>query len=334
MSSHYPSTNTKSLILLWAFAESGIGGMLHALKLPVTGIFVGGLAVICIALIGHFAPNPRKAIREALLIVLMVKLAVSPHSPWQAYVAVVFQGYLGYLLFGNSQHFIVKCVIFTTLCMMESALQKVILSLIIYGLDFFKSLDMASKSIVASFGLQVDYSWVMVIFGLYIGIHMVLGVIIGLWIPTLPRQIHLFDAKLDGLTFNPEKFSKKRSQNIWKSLVLSTLGIIFVLYLIKWWVPSFTFVQVAFIFLRSIILSLIMIFFVGPWIVRRIQQYANKQEFNKSLLLEILDEIPLFSNKAFGLVRWINAHYNGLAKVKYMILGLLAIAMYPSKTYE
>ena len=48
------SINTKSLILLWAFAESGIGGILHGLKLPFTGIFVGGIAVICIALLGFY----------------------------------------------------------------------------------------------------------------------------------------------------------------------------------------------------------------------------------------------------------------------------------------
>ena len=42
------------LTALWAFAESGLGGMLHALQLPFTGLIVGGLSVIIITLIAKF----------------------------------------------------------------------------------------------------------------------------------------------------------------------------------------------------------------------------------------------------------------------------------------
>ncbi len=42
------------LILLWAFSESALGGMLHALRIPLTGLFVGGSAVIFISLIAHY----------------------------------------------------------------------------------------------------------------------------------------------------------------------------------------------------------------------------------------------------------------------------------------
>lgn len=96
--------NTKGLILLWAFAESGIVGILHALKLPFTGIFVGGIAIICIALLSYFT-DKRGPILKALGVVLLVKFTVSPHSLWQAYEAVVFQAYLGFLLFKTNDHF-------------------------------------------------------------------------------------------------------------------------------------------------------------------------------------------------------------------------------------
>lgn len=43
------------LTALWAFSESGLGGVVHALKIPFTGIMLGGFAVIIITLIAYFS---------------------------------------------------------------------------------------------------------------------------------------------------------------------------------------------------------------------------------------------------------------------------------------
>ena len=39
---------------LWGFSEATLGGILHAFKIPFTGLFVGSAAVIFISLIAHF----------------------------------------------------------------------------------------------------------------------------------------------------------------------------------------------------------------------------------------------------------------------------------------
>jgi hypothetical protein len=43
------------LTALWAFVEAGLGGILHAFKVPFTGLLVGGMAVMLITLIAHFS---------------------------------------------------------------------------------------------------------------------------------------------------------------------------------------------------------------------------------------------------------------------------------------
>ena len=86
------------LTALWALNESGLGGVLHAAKFPFTGIFVGGFAVILISLIARYSNYSFKAILKATAMVLMIKAAVSPHSPFPAYLAVSFQGLLGALI--------------------------------------------------------------------------------------------------------------------------------------------------------------------------------------------------------------------------------------------
>jgi hypothetical protein len=84
---------------LWALSESGLGGMMFALKIPFTGFFVGGFAVVMLGLIAHFSYSNYKKTVEATVIVLLVKATVNPHLPPPAYLAVAFQGFSAALLF-------------------------------------------------------------------------------------------------------------------------------------------------------------------------------------------------------------------------------------------
>ena len=78
------------LTVLWALTESGLGGMMHAFRLPFTGLLVGGVAIILIIMLAHYSNNNVQQILKALIIVLIVKISVSPHSPLGAYLAVSF----------------------------------------------------------------------------------------------------------------------------------------------------------------------------------------------------------------------------------------------------
>ena len=89
------------LTALWALNESGLGGFLHVFNSPFTGLIVGGIAILLISLIAYYAENKWQAILKALVIVLIIKMAVSPYSPFAAYIAVSFQAILGAFLFSN-----------------------------------------------------------------------------------------------------------------------------------------------------------------------------------------------------------------------------------------
>ena len=67
------------LTALWALNEAGLGGLIHAMRVPFTGIVVGSTAVVLIALIAFFAEKKAKAILKATVIVLLIKAAASPH---------------------------------------------------------------------------------------------------------------------------------------------------------------------------------------------------------------------------------------------------------------
>src|SRR6202008_2387238 len=81
------SAAIQRLTALWAFTESGLGGLLHALQIPFTGLVVGGMAVIIISFIAEISGNNYKQILKSALIVLIVKAMVSPYTPFPAYIA-------------------------------------------------------------------------------------------------------------------------------------------------------------------------------------------------------------------------------------------------------
>src|SRR4030095_14723436 len=98
------------LIALWALSEAMLGGIIHGLKIPVSGLVVGSCAVICICLIAYYIPS-KGSIIKATVIVAIFKMMLSPQAPPPAYIAVFFQGLMGELLFWNRKYFRLFCVI-------------------------------------------------------------------------------------------------------------------------------------------------------------------------------------------------------------------------------
>ncbi|MCB0574936.1 MAG: hypothetical protein KDC61_10270, partial [Saprospiraceae bacterium] len=88
MQEHNESDVILRLTALWAFSESALGGVMHALKIPFTGLLVGGFAVLSIGMIAHVSHRRAGAVLRATMLVVLVKAVVSPHSPPTAYLAV------------------------------------------------------------------------------------------------------------------------------------------------------------------------------------------------------------------------------------------------------
>jgi hypothetical protein len=115
------------LTALWAFTESGLGGIMHALQIPFTGLLVGGMAIIMICLIAEISNHNFKQILRSAVIVLIVKAMVSPHTPFPAYIAVSFQALLGYALFSLLRINFFSIALLSIIAMLESAVQKLII---------------------------------------------------------------------------------------------------------------------------------------------------------------------------------------------------------------
>jgi hypothetical protein len=111
----------------WAFSEAALGGLLHALHIPFTGLMVGGAASIFISLIAYFSQKPEEIIRSTI-IVIVIKGIISPHTPLIAYFSVMGQGIVGYLIFKMISNHRFAALLFSTLTITFFGFQKLIFS--------------------------------------------------------------------------------------------------------------------------------------------------------------------------------------------------------------
>src|SRR5688572_2281085 len=123
------------LIAVWALAEGFLGGILHGLHLPVTGLVVGSISVCCLALLSRVQLKKGELLKATIL-VLLVKVMFSPHSPPTAYFAVFSQGLLAEILFSASKRYKLNCFLLAVLTQLQSAIQHIVVVLIVVGLDF------------------------------------------------------------------------------------------------------------------------------------------------------------------------------------------------------
>ncbi len=172
------------LIALWVLCEAVLGGLMHAVKIPFTGIVVSSGAVICISLIAYYVPI-KGAILKATIIVAIFKMMLSPHTPPTAYIAVFFQGLMGQILFFNLRFFRVSCILLAVFALVESAIQRLFVLTVLYGNNFWKALNefirkVTGETTITDYSLAAATGYVMV--------HALLGLIVSVFAGTLVLQ--------------------------------------------------------------------------------------------------------------------------------------------------
>jgi len=173
------------LTAIWALSESALGGVLHALRLPFTGLIVGGLAVVVIVLMSREGGD-RKGLIASTIVVLVIKAIVSPHSPPTAYIAIGFQSSLGFLLFPYFKNSNFVMLIFSLIAVVESGLQKLIVLTVLFGENLWSSIDIMARLLARQFHINIlaenDISLSRLIILFYLGIHLISGFVLAIWL--------------------------------------------------------------------------------------------------------------------------------------------------------
>jgi hypothetical protein len=173
------------LVALWVICEAFAGGIMHGIKLPFTGLIISSLAITCIILIAWHVPS-KTAIIRATVIVAIFKLMLSPYSPFTAYIAVFFQGLVGQLLFSGKKRFFAFCsVILAVAGLVESAIQRILVLMVVYGNDLWKAVNQFIHKLTGDKSIT-NYSLAIAV--IYVSIHAVIGVCIGIYAARLAKR--------------------------------------------------------------------------------------------------------------------------------------------------
>lgn len=312
------------LTALWALNESGLGGILHAAKFPFTGIFVGGFAVILISLIARYSNYSFKAILKATAMVLMIKAAVSPHSPFPAYIAVSFQGLLGAFIFSNTKNFKAAPIIFGGLALLESAIQKILLTVLFFGMSFWKSIDDFVITTLKTFQLPADFSFSEWIALSYVILYFVLGLIIGRFASQIPDAVSTLDFSM--ITFSdtshPVKQNRKRRK---RRLLIGLLSILLSIELMG------IFLKLPFgqFFFRVVFFMLLFYYVVGPLTTQLIKFLSRNRAQEIS---DLNNDVAQLRDFVKPVIKHINMNYHGLYRFKMFVLYMVAISLNDVKT--
>jgi nucleoside-triphosphatase THEP1 len=272
------------LIALWVLCEAMLGGIIHGLKIPVSGLVVGSCAVICICLIAWYVPV-KGAIIRATIIVAIFKMMLSPQAPPPAYIAVFFQGLLGELLFWRRRFFTLCCLVLAVLSLLESGLQRILVLTILYGNDLWKVVNNFLNGLT---GQKNASNYSLIIGSVYVALHVIAGLLAGWWASVLPAKV--------------SKWSKENKYHFVSDEPLPSIPVVVkrkgrkgrVLLLIIWMALVLLYIQSNYkigkpllpphvslrILVRSLIILLAWIFIIGPvlkkllhaWLQRRRQR--------------------------------------------------------------
>ena len=204
-------TNTKvniplRITALWAFSEAFLGGILHAFHIPFAGLILSSFAVLCMVAL-TLQEYKKGQILKATLLVIIVKALLSPHTPLSAYLAVLLQGAFGELVFILGLPYFISCLLLGIFALMQSAFQKLIILTLIFGINFWTALDEFLNSINKMMGIEsVSYSLYLILF--YLGLHMLVGIFIGIFAHRLPKIISSSESEFSSMRFViPESLS-------------------------------------------------------------------------------------------------------------------------------
>ena len=323
--------NNKSIIdkltALWALNESGLGGFLHVFNSPFTGLIVGGIAILLISLIAFYAENKWQSIFKALIIVLIIKMAVSPYSPFTAYISVSFQAVFGAFLFSNFSWKGITLIVLGMVTFLQSALQKLLKLTIIYGTDFWEAINIYGTWIQEKINFITQTSTTSVLITIYLLVYGIGGLLAGVFIKSMIGIISKKEETsfyLEAPVFTSEEKKTKngmKSKVIWIWLI--TVAVI-VLAFTFFGGALFGWQKAIYIIARSFLFLMLWYLVLGPFMLKLIRKYlAEKESKYQADIANAMDLFPYF-RQIIAFTWKETKHLKGYTRFKYFIANSIS----------
>ncbi|MBN1302422.1 MAG: hypothetical protein JW995_14490 [Melioribacteraceae bacterium] len=293
---------------LWALSESALGGILHAFKIPFTGLVLGSLAVIFLSILNSYTDD-KKNLLKSTTIVILVKFIISPHSPFTAYFAVILQGTLAFVLYSFIRYDRIASYILAVSVLCLSAFQRLIIITILFGEEFWSAINLFIGKTIDLFTdyNSTDFNVSLLLITIYILVHFAAGIYAGFLSVGIKKHIQENHAELlfrnDTINEIQANGFKKRKRNWYNK----KFNLIVITFFIAAFIYSFIFPEFAdnlsgkiiYIIIRAITVLLIWFKIISPLIMKWFSNYLKKKK--SAYGLEI-DKVFMFLPKLRGIV--------------------------------
>lgn len=332
--------NKRRITALWAFSEAAFGGILHALQIPFSGLFIGSAAVVFISLIA-ITSKDKSEILKSTIIVILVKAVVSPYSPLTAYFAVFLQGSLGYLFFNFIKNEKAAALLLGFTTMLFSSLQKLIILTLLFGNTIWQSIDLFVEFIINQVGIHSGFpnlTFSYLIISVYISIHLIAGLFFGGQVTKIPdwlrKEYGFIDSEFILAVYTEDYFSKQPGKKK-KSWWLRPSGIVILVFSITIMAMSYYSPQlndsivweIVFMLIRSILITVIWFTIISPFLVKRFVKIVEKKKFKYAS--EINQITALFPNfmKIINYCWKDSARFTNNGRIKKFFANSLALLL-------
>lgn len=271
------------LTALWAFTEAGLGGVLHLFKSPFSGLMLCGLSIIFLSMIAKYSNYSSRVIIRSLILVVFIKMLVSPHSGVTAYFAVAFQGLLAAFIFGTFKDSTIGLYLFGIIAMVESAMQRLIVLTVLFGMQFWEAVNEFGNFVYQLFFDHSPegswFSWSVV--AAYLIIYALGGAFAAWLYRRISKNILAIEKSyLQSATVRDEgdllvltgKTKKKKRK--WSNYILLLLLLGFTIYF------SSTIADLSgvfYILLRTILIIVVWIYIVNPILLLALKKFLKKR---------------------------------------------------------
>ena len=298
------------ITVLWALSEAALGGVLHALRIPLTGLFIGSSAVIFISLIGYYSES-RNDIMRSVLIVLLVKAGVSPYTPPAAYFAVSLQGVIGTALFFSKRFYRISTIVFGIVVLTLSSLQKVILMTLVYGKNLWDSIDQFGVFVTGQLPFVGEIGRISLwIIGIYAAIHLYAGLTAGLIASRLPAWIEKAEVEVDMCQIKKENIpvvekKKIRRRRMWirkpSGILIFILAVAIVI--LTYVFPHFSEsvgIKAVIMIIRSFLIMSVWFFILSPHVLKFYKKFFKEKRGKYSdEVSSAISLLPVFKSIVF-----------------------------------
>lgn len=336
-----PETKSKlgvqRITALWAFSEAALGGILHVLKIPLTGLFIGSAAVIFISQIAVLAQSKSQILKSTMLVIL-VKAVVTPFVPLNSFFAVTLQGMLGFIFFSTIPSKKVSAMLLGISALSFAAFQKLFMMTILFGNAFWESIDsfvsfITSQIPVLNLGINTSASFIIIL--IYSSIHVIAGIIIGfhagrfdLWIEKKSVQLRngKFRQNLGEHIFNKQRRGKRKRWWQRKSgiVLVSFMACVMMITYFSPHLAKVKSVDVLFMLIRVIVFSLLWFNFISPLLVKWIMKFIEKKKFEHASEVNRITELFPRFNEIIEYCWLDSGSKKGLARIKFFFSNSLA----------